>query len=110
MVAALWGVFAWKEFAGSGPRAKFYLTLMFVFYRAGHSAGRPRQRLARLLAEFATKAVNHLGFLAALQDSAPDSSLFPFDPADEQLHESICIRRHAHSECSAFNRSTPSIS
>jgi glucose uptake protein len=32
MVAALWGVLAWKEFAGSGPRAKLYLTLMFVFY------------------------------------------------------------------------------
>jgi glucose uptake protein len=32
MVAALWGVFAWKEFSGSGPRAKIYLTLMFVFY------------------------------------------------------------------------------
>jgi len=32
MVAALWGVFAWKEFAGSGSRAKVYLSLMFVFY------------------------------------------------------------------------------
>jgi len=32
MVAALWGVFAWKEFAGSGSRAKMYLALMFVFY------------------------------------------------------------------------------
>ena len=32
MVAALWGVFAWKEFANSGPRAKAYLALMFVFY------------------------------------------------------------------------------
>jgi glucose uptake protein len=32
MVAALWGVLAWKEFAGSGSRAKVYLTLMFVFY------------------------------------------------------------------------------
>jgi glucose uptake protein len=32
MVAALWGIFAWKEFAASGPRAKAYLTLMFVFY------------------------------------------------------------------------------
>jgi len=32
MVAALWGVLAWKEFAGSGSRAKIYLTLMFVFY------------------------------------------------------------------------------
>jgi glucose uptake protein len=32
MVAALWGLLAWKEFAGSGPRAKLYLVLMFVFY------------------------------------------------------------------------------
>jgi glucose uptake protein len=32
MVAALWGVFVWKEFAGSGPRAKLYLALMFVSY------------------------------------------------------------------------------
>lgn len=32
MVAALWGLLAWKEFAGSGARAKTYLTLMFVFY------------------------------------------------------------------------------
>ena len=32
MVAALWGVFAWKEFAGAGSRAKLYLALMFVFY------------------------------------------------------------------------------
>jgi glucose uptake protein len=32
MVAALWGVFAWKEFAGAAGRAKTYLGLMFVFY------------------------------------------------------------------------------
>jgi glucose uptake protein len=32
MVAALWGVLAWHEFAGSGSRAKVYLGLMFVFY------------------------------------------------------------------------------
>ena len=32
MVAALWGVLAWKEFAGAGTRAKLYLALMFVFY------------------------------------------------------------------------------
>jgi glucose uptake protein len=32
MVAALWGIFAWKEFENSGPRAKTYLVLMFVFY------------------------------------------------------------------------------
>jgi glucose uptake protein len=32
MVAAVWGIFAWKEFANSGTRAKLYLTFMFVFY------------------------------------------------------------------------------
>ena len=32
MVAALWGVLVWKEFAGAGTRAKIYLVLMFVFY------------------------------------------------------------------------------
>ena len=32
MVAALWGILAWKEFEGSGSRAKLYLTLMFVFF------------------------------------------------------------------------------
>jgi len=35
MVAALWGVFAWKEFAGAPGKAKFYLFLMFVFYCLG---------------------------------------------------------------------------
>ncbi|MBZ5681667.1 MAG: hypothetical protein LAO24_16340 [Acidobacteriia bacterium] len=32
MVAALWGVLAWKEFAGAGSKARLYLGLMFVFY------------------------------------------------------------------------------
>jgi glucose uptake protein len=32
MVAALWGIFAWKEFANSDSRAKAYLALMFIFY------------------------------------------------------------------------------
>ena len=32
MVAALWGVLAWKEFDGAGNRAKLYLVLMFIFY------------------------------------------------------------------------------
>src|SRR5215470_9727050 len=32
MVAAAWGLFVWKEFAGSGTRARLYLGLMFVFY------------------------------------------------------------------------------
>jgi glucose uptake protein len=35
MVAALWGVFAWKEFAGASAKAKIYLGLMFVFYCLG---------------------------------------------------------------------------
>lgn len=34
MIAALWGVFAWKEFAGASRRAWIYLTLMFLFYLA----------------------------------------------------------------------------
>jgi glucose uptake protein len=32
MVAALWGVLAWKEFNGSGTQAKIYLVFTFVFY------------------------------------------------------------------------------
>ena len=32
MVAALWGVLAWREFKGSGSQAKIYLFFMFVFY------------------------------------------------------------------------------
>jgi glucose uptake protein len=32
MVAALWGVFVWKEFAGAGSKAKTYLAGMFIFY------------------------------------------------------------------------------
>ena len=32
MVAALWGVFVWKEFKGSNARAKLYLTGMFASY------------------------------------------------------------------------------
>lgn len=35
MVAALWGVFAWKEFEGAPGKAKLYLGLMFVFYCLG---------------------------------------------------------------------------
>ncbi len=32
MVAALWGVFVWREFRGADARAKTYLALMFLFY------------------------------------------------------------------------------
>jgi glucose uptake protein len=35
MVAALWGVVVWKEFAGAPQKAKLYLGLMFVFYCLG---------------------------------------------------------------------------
>jgi glucose uptake protein len=35
MVAALWGVIAWKEFAGAPLKAKVYLGLMFIFYCFG---------------------------------------------------------------------------
>ena len=34
MVAALWGVFVWKEFAGAPAVAGRYLALMFAFYSA----------------------------------------------------------------------------
>lgn len=32
MVAALWGVFVWREFAGADTQAKVYLALMFLLY------------------------------------------------------------------------------
>ncbi|MBZ5720207.1 MAG: multidrug DMT transporter permease [Acidobacteriia bacterium] len=32
MVAALWGIFAWREFQGANRQAKTYLVLMFLFY------------------------------------------------------------------------------
>ena len=32
MVAALWGVLAWKEFQGANRQAKTFLGLMFFFY------------------------------------------------------------------------------
>src|SRR5271156_2099671 len=32
MVAALWGIFVWKEFAGANKQAKAFLVLMFIFY------------------------------------------------------------------------------
>jgi len=32
MIAALWGVFIWKEFAGASGKAKMYLIGMFAFY------------------------------------------------------------------------------
>jgi glucose uptake protein len=35
MVAALWGVVVWKEFAGAPQKAKMYLGLMFIFYCLG---------------------------------------------------------------------------
>jgi glucose uptake protein len=35
MVAALWGVLAWKEFAGAPGKPRMYLALMFVFYCLG---------------------------------------------------------------------------
>jgi len=32
MVAALWGIFVWKEFAGAPRRAKVFVGFMFIFY------------------------------------------------------------------------------
>jgi glucose uptake protein len=34
LVASLWGIFLWQEFAGAGPAATRALTAMFVFYAA----------------------------------------------------------------------------
>lgn len=38
MVSALWGVFVWREFAGSSGTAKLLLTMMFVFFILGLGA------------------------------------------------------------------------
>jgi glucose uptake protein len=35
MVAALWGVFVWREFASAPPGTERLLTLMFLLYGAG---------------------------------------------------------------------------
>jgi glucose uptake protein len=35
MVAAIWGVFVWKEFRGAGPDVKRFLALMFLFFILG---------------------------------------------------------------------------
>jgi glucose uptake protein len=35
LIAALWGIFIWKEFDGASGRAKVLLALMFVCYLAG---------------------------------------------------------------------------
>ena len=35
MVAALWGVFVWKEFRGAGGFVKRLLGLMFLLFVAG---------------------------------------------------------------------------
>jgi glucose uptake protein len=38
MISAAWGVFIWREFAGSPRRAKTLLTWMFIFFVCGLSA------------------------------------------------------------------------
>ena len=35
MIAALWGVFVWKEFKGADSKTNFYLAVMFLFFVAG---------------------------------------------------------------------------
>jgi len=35
LVAALWGVFIWKEFKNSGKQTNTYLLLMFIFFVLG---------------------------------------------------------------------------
>ena len=37
MIAAIWGVFVWKEFKGSGKNVYALLGLMFLFFVAGLS-------------------------------------------------------------------------
>jgi glucose uptake protein len=38
MIAALWGVLVWHEFAGAGRSARIYLTLMFICYLSAIAA------------------------------------------------------------------------
>jgi glucose uptake protein len=38
MIAAIWGVFIWKEFRGSKKSVNLLLALMFLFFIAGLSA------------------------------------------------------------------------
>jgi glucose uptake protein len=35
LVAAIWGVYIWKEFSGSSPFIKILITAMFLFFIAG---------------------------------------------------------------------------
>jgi glucose uptake protein len=35
LIAAVWGIFVWKEFRGASSRTRFLLTLMLVLYTAG---------------------------------------------------------------------------
>jgi glucose uptake protein len=35
MVSAFWGIFVWKEFAGSEGRVKLLLAIMFVLFIGG---------------------------------------------------------------------------
>ena len=35
MIAALWGVFIWKEFKGADKKTDWLLAVMFVFFIAG---------------------------------------------------------------------------
>jgi len=67
MVAALWGVLAWKEFANSGPAPKPTLTHV-CFLRDGYFSGGPLQWLIRLLSA---------------------------NPADEHIQESVGVGCHA---------------
>ena len=37
MIAAIWGVFIWKEFKGADRRTDWLLALMFILFIAGLS-------------------------------------------------------------------------
>ena len=47
MVAALWGILVWKEFANSGPQAKVYLATHVRVLRTGDFPGRASEWLSR---------------------------------------------------------------
>ena len=40
MIAALWGLFLWKEFKGASQTTKWYLGCMFLFYVVGFNCDR----------------------------------------------------------------------
>ncbi len=92
MVAALWGVLAWKEFAGSGSARKGLSRIDVRLLRLRDIAGSARKRLKRdTLINFLYSRARMLPVI-----SARCRMLFPFDPGDEQLQEPVCVRGKAN--------------